>query len=217
MNPDSAHRQSALRAGTQVLRSGCATSTHGHSHGFRGSSFSARPLINLLAQHTTFPGYWRPSWPTAAPPYAFKPHYCAHSREHRPTAESFWNEIYETVLSPYILLPTMMASQSQAGQVQRDGQGRRGQAHFFDSRIAQPSSDAGVQLLRGCSSPFRASSSGIAPAGHGAHERAVVRIQCRHLGVCIAVAREMRQLRTTVRINVVSPVLARLPDGGYCG
>jgi cellulose synthase (UDP-forming) len=33
------------------------------------------------------------------------------------------------------------------------------------------------------------------------------------VGVCIAVAREMRQLRTSVRINVVSPVTVRLPDG----
>ena len=33
------------------------------------------------------------------------------------------------------------------------------------------------------------------------------------LGVCTAVAREMRQLRTTVRINIVTPVMAKLPDG----
>jgi len=33
------------------------------------------------------------------------------------------------------------------------------------------------------------------------------------LGVCTAVARELRQVRTTVRINVVSPVVARLADG----
>src|ERR1019366_4583778 len=33
------------------------------------------------------------------------------------------------------------------------------------------------------------------------------------LGVTTAVAREMRQLRTTVRINIVSPVMVKLPDG----
>jgi cellulose synthase (UDP-forming) len=33
------------------------------------------------------------------------------------------------------------------------------------------------------------------------------------LGVCTAVAREMKQLRTSVRINVVTPVMARMPDG----
>ena len=33
------------------------------------------------------------------------------------------------------------------------------------------------------------------------------------LGVCTAVARELRQLRTTVRISIVTPVVARMPDG----
>jgi cellulose synthase (UDP-forming) len=33
------------------------------------------------------------------------------------------------------------------------------------------------------------------------------------LGVCTAVAREMKQLRTAVRINIVTPVMANLPDG----
>jgi len=33
------------------------------------------------------------------------------------------------------------------------------------------------------------------------------------LGVCTAVAREMKQVRTTVRINLVTPVMARTPDG----
>jgi len=33
------------------------------------------------------------------------------------------------------------------------------------------------------------------------------------LGVCTAVAREMRQLRTTVRISIVTPVMAKMPDG----
>jgi len=33
------------------------------------------------------------------------------------------------------------------------------------------------------------------------------------LGVCTAVAREMRQLRSTVRINIVTPLMAKLPDG----
>ena len=33
------------------------------------------------------------------------------------------------------------------------------------------------------------------------------------LGVCTAVARELKQLRTTVRISVVTPVVARMPDG----
>ncbi len=33
------------------------------------------------------------------------------------------------------------------------------------------------------------------------------------LGVCTAVAREMKQLRTTVRIRITTPVVARTADG----
>ena len=46
--------------------------------------------------------------------------------EHR---HSFWNEIYETVLAPYILLPTMLALiNPKLGKFQRDGQGWRRQS-----------------------------------------------------------------------------------------
>ena len=48
------------------------------------------------------------------------------------TGCSFWNEIYEAVLAPYILYPTMLALiNPKLGQVQRDGQGRTGAEVLF--------------------------------------------------------------------------------------
>ena len=56
--------------------------------------------------------------------------------EHR---HSFWNEIYETVLSPYILLPTMMALiNPKLGKFNVTAKGGVVKRTFFDTRIAQP-------------------------------------------------------------------------------
>ena len=69
--------------------------------------FLSAPLIFLLLNHTNIPGYWAAILAYALPHLALSN--VTNSRiqgEHR---HSFWNEIYETVLSPYILLPTVMA------------------------------------------------------------------------------------------------------------
>ena len=69
--------------------------------------FLTAPLIYLVLGHTNVPGYW-----AAILAYAF-PHLIlsniTNSRIQGQHRHSFWNEIYETVLAPYILLPTMLA------------------------------------------------------------------------------------------------------------
>ena len=69
--------------------------------------FLTAPLIYLMLGHTNVPGYW-----AAILAYAF-PHLVlssmTNSRIQGQHRHSFWNEIYETVLAPYILLPTMLA------------------------------------------------------------------------------------------------------------
>ena len=44
---------------------------------------------------------------------------------------SFWNEVYESVLAWYIMRPVLVAFVNQAGQVQRDGEGRGDRAFLF--------------------------------------------------------------------------------------
>src|SRR5580704_16905261 len=99
--------------------------------------FLTAPLIYLLLSHTNVPGYW-----AAILAYAF-PHLVlsniTNSRIQGQHRHSFWNEIYETVLSPYILLPTMMAMiNPKLGKFNVTAKGGIVKRSFFDNRIAQP-------------------------------------------------------------------------------
>jgi cellulose synthase (UDP-forming) len=132
--------------------------------------------------------------------------------EHR---HSFWNEIYETVLSPYILLPTMMALiNPKLGKFNVTAKGGVVKRTFFDTKIAQPFLILLVFNLAGIL---------VALPRYFIWDRdrpgTVIMnvIWCFFnvviLGVTTAVAREMKQLRTTVRISLVTPVMAKLADG----
>ena len=99
--------------------------------------FLSAPLIYLLLNHTNVPGYWAAILAYALPHLILSN--VTNSRiqgEHR---HSFWNEIYETVLSPYILLPTMMALVNpKLGKFNVTAKGGVVKRTFFDTRIAQP-------------------------------------------------------------------------------
>ncbi len=175
--------------------------------------FLTAPLIYLLLNHTNIPGYWAAILAYALPHLTLSN--VTNSRiqgEHR---HSFWNEIYETVLSPYILLPTMLALiNPRFGKFNVTSKGGVVKHTFFDTRIAQPFL---VMLL------FNIAGLLVAIPRFFIWDRErpgtvlMNVIWCIFniiiLGVCTAVARELRQVRTTVRINVVSPVVARLADG----
>jgi cellulose synthase (UDP-forming) len=175
--------------------------------------FLTAPLIFLLFNHTNVPGYWAAILAYALPHLILSN--VTNSRiqgEHR---HSFWNEIYETVLSPYILLPTLMALiNPKLGKFNVTAKGGVVRNTFFDTKIAQPflillvfnivgllisipryfiwdKDRPGTVLMNVLWSLFNV----------------II------LGVTTAVAREMRQLRTTVRIAIVTPVTANLPDG----
>jgi len=175
--------------------------------------FLSAPLIYLILSHTNVPGYWAAILAYALPHLILSN--VTNSRiqgEHR---HSFWNEIYETVLSPYILLPTIMALiNPKLGKFNVTAKGGVVKNTFFDTRIAQPFL---ILLL------FNLGGMLIAIPRFFIWDRdrpgTVIMnvIWCFFniviLGVCTAVSREMRQLRTTVRISIVTPVMAKLPDG----
>ncbi|KAA6465135.1 UDP-forming cellulose synthase catalytic subunit [Acidobacteria bacterium AB60] len=175
--------------------------------------FLSAPLIYLILSHTNVPGYWAAILAYALPHLILSN--VTNSRiqgEHR---HSFWNEIYETVLSPYILLPTMMALiNPKLGKFNVTAKGGIVKRTFFDSKIAQPFLILLIFNLAGIL---------IAIPRYFIWDRdrpgTVIMnvIWCCFnvviLGVTTAVAREMRQLRTTVRIAIVTPVMARMPDG----
>src|SRR5579863_311167 len=175
--------------------------------------FLSAPLIYLLLSHTNVPGYWAAILAYALPHLTLSN--ITNSRiqgEHR---HSFWNEIYETVLSPYILLPTMMALVNpKLGKFNVTAKGGVVKRTFFDTRIAQPFLILLIFNLAGIL---------IAIPRFFIWDRdrpgTVVMnvIWCFFnvviLGVTTAVAREMKQLRTTVRIALVTPVMAKLANG----
>jgi cellulose synthase (UDP-forming) len=99
--------------------------------------FLTAPLIYLIFGQVNIPGYW-----AAILAYAF-PHLVlsniTNSRIQGQHRHSFWNEIYETVLAPYIFLPTMLALiNPKFGSFNVTAKGGVVNRRFFDRRIAQP-------------------------------------------------------------------------------
>ena len=175
--------------------------------------FLTAPLIYLLLSHTNIPGYWAAILAYALPHLTLSN--VTNSRiqgEHR---YSFWNEIYETVLSPYILLPTMMALiNPKLGKFNVTAKGGVVNRTFFDSRIAQPFLVLLAFNIAGLL--FAIPRFFIWDRERPGTVLMNVLWCCFNiviLGVCIAVARELMQRRTTVRISTVTPLAVKLPNG----
>jgi cellulose synthase (UDP-forming) len=175
--------------------------------------FLSAPLIFLLLNHTNVPGYWAAILAYALPHLTLSN--VTNSRiqgEHR---HSFWNEIYETVLSPYILLPTMMALiNPKLGKFNVTAKGGLVKRTFFDARIAQPFLILLVFNILGLLAAIprffwfdRDRPGTVLMNVLWCLFNVII------LGVTTAVARELRQVRNTVRINIITPVMAKLPSG----
>jgi cellulose synthase (UDP-forming) len=175
--------------------------------------FLTAPLIYLLFGHTNIPGYWAAILAYALPHLTLSN--VTNSRIQGNHRYSFWNEIYETVLAPYILLPTLMALISpRLGKFNVTSKGGVVDRTFFDSRIALPFL---VMLL------FNIAGLLVAIPRFfiwDTSRRGTVLMNvmwcCFNiviLGVCTAVARELQQRRSTVRVNVAAPLSLKLPNG----
>ena len=175
--------------------------------------FLTAPLIYLLLNHTNIPGYWAAILAYALPHLTLSN--LTNSRiqgEHR---HSFWNEIYETVLSPYILLPTMMALiNPKLGKFNVTAKGGVVKRTFFDTRIAQPFL---VMLIFNIAGLIIAIPRFFIWDTSRRGTVVMNVIWCLFnviiLGVCTAVARELMQRRSTVRIRIMTPLVVKLADG----
>jgi cellulose synthase (UDP-forming) len=184
--------------------------------------FLTAPLIYLILGHTNVPGYW-----AAILAYAF-PHLVlssmTNSRIQGQHRHSFWNEIYETVLAPYILLPTMLAIVNpKLGSFDVTAKGGVVNRTFFDQRIAQP-----FLLMIGMNIfgmlmaipryfyiqlwPFNLFYDGTHP-GTIVMNLIWVCFNMVILGVCVAVAWENQQRRQTVRVTMAVQADIQLPNG----
>ena len=175
--------------------------------------FLTAPLIYLLLSHTNVPGYWAAILAYALPHLTLSN--IVNSRIQGQHRHSFWNEIYETVLSPYILLPTMLALiNPKLGKFNVTAKGGIVKRSFFDVRIAQPF----LVLLF-----FNILGLLVAIPRFFIWDKdrpGTVLMNCVWcffniivLGVCAAVSREMQQLRHHVRIKIVTAVTVKLADG----
>ena len=194
--------------------------------------FLFAPLIYLVLGHTNVPGYW-----AAILAYAF-PHLVlssmTNSRIQGQHRHSFWNEIYETVLAPYIFLPTFMAIVNpKLGSFNVTAKGGVVSRRFFDSRIALPFLTMLAFNFLGvlCAIPrywhFPSVNAGFPanllniPANmyDGNHPGTIVMnvvwtfFNTLILGVACGVAWENQQRRQTVRVTMQVPATIQLPDG----
>jgi cellulose synthase (UDP-forming) len=191
--------------------------------------FLTAPLIYLILGHTNVPGYW-----AAILAYAF-PHLVlssiTNSRIQGQHRHSFWNEIYETVLAPYIFIPTMLALVNpKLGSFNVTAKGGVVARSFFDTRIAQPFLVLLVLNILGllCAIPRYLHFPGtgqpwplslLANMYDGTHPGTIVMnvlwtiFNIIVLGVATAVAWESQQRRTTVRVSMAVPVGVLLSNG----
>ena len=195
--------------------------------------FLTAPLIYLIFGSTSIPGFW-----AAIVAYAL-PHLVlanlATSRiqgEHR---HSFWDQIYETVLAPYLLLPTMFALiNPRLSDFNVTAKGGVVDRSFFDARIARPYLLLLAFNLFGvlCAIPrwvqfpaFAVQRPWLSFVNWPAHiysgnQRGIIAINVLWalfnlviLGVATAVAWESQQRRQTVRVALAVPSDVILHDG----
>ena len=99
--------------------------------------FLTAPLLFLLFGLSNVPGYWLAILSFALPHLAMTT--ITNSRIQGSHRFSFWNEIYETVLSPYLLLPTLVALvKPSAGSFNVTDKGGAQEHGYFDAGLATP-------------------------------------------------------------------------------
>jgi cellulose synthase (UDP-forming) len=183
--------------------------------------FLTAPLIYLILGQVNVPGYWAAILAYALPHLFLSS--ITNSRIQGSHRHSFWNEIYETVLAPFIFLPTMLALiNPKFGSFDVTAKGGVVNRRFFDTRIARPFLFMmGLNVLgmvlaipRLIPIPYLER---LYDAGHTGTVVMNVIWVCFNmviLGVCSAVAWESQQRRQTVRIDMASPIEVVLPNGG---
>jgi cellulose synthase (UDP-forming) len=182
--------------------------------------FLTAPLIYLFFSRSNVPGYWAAILAYALPHLVLSN--VTNSRIQGQHRHSFWNEIYETVLAPYILLPTVTALiNPKLGTFNVTAKGGFVEETYFDSRIARPFIALLLLNFAGLLTaiPRFTLIPGLERMWDGSHPGTIAMnaLWCVFniiiLGVAITVAREEIQRREQVRIDFIMPARLRLADG----
>ncbi|HEY1986044.1 MAG TPA: UDP-forming cellulose synthase catalytic subunit [Terracidiphilus sp.] len=175
--------------------------------------FLGAPLVYLLLGRTIIPGYW-----VAILTYAL-PHLIlsslTNSRIQGRHRHSFWNEIYEAVLAPYILAPTLLALiNPKLGKFNVTSKGNTTGQTQFDRKIATPT--RWILIMNFCgliAVPYRLLITDPQHPGAVIMNMVWVLFNIVILGVAAAVAHEQKQRRESVRIEAKIPVQLRTARG----
>ena len=175
--------------------------------------FLLSPLVYLLLGRTIIPGYWIAILAYALPHLVLAS--LTNSRIQGRHRHSFWNEIYEAVLAPYILLPTLLAFiNPKLGKFNVTDKGSTLAATRFDKRIATPTRWLLLlNFIGALAVPYRLFVADPQHPGAVIMNLIWVIFNIVILGVAAAVAHEQKQRRESVRIEARIQVVLTLPDG----
>jgi cellulose synthase (UDP-forming) len=177
--------------------------------------FLTAPLVYLIFGYKVLPGAWGMVLAFALPHILLAQ--ITNSRiqgEHR---HSFWNEVYETVLAPYILIPTLLALlHTKTGKFDVTDKGGVVEESYFDTRMAQPFFALLLFLLLGlCMVPLRLLYLDPMHPGtvliNGAWDLLSIVV----VGVAIGVSYESQQRRESIRIAMRTAARIVMPDGAW--
>ena len=175
--------------------------------------FLCAPLFYMLAGRTIIPGYW-----VAILAYAL-PHLVlsglTNSRIQGRHRHSFWNEIYETVLPPYILLPTLLALiNPKLGTFNVTDKGSTLSETKYDRNIAAPTTFLlALNFIGVCVAPYRLLYTDADHPGTVLSNLVWILFNMVILGVAAAVANEQQQRRRAVHIALRIPAHIHRADG----
>ena len=174
--------------------------------------FLLSPLVYLILGRSNVFGYL-PGILAYGVPHIFLST-VVNSRVHGRHRHSFWNEVYEMVLAPYIFLPTLLALiNPRWGKFNVTAKDSTVTGTHFDWQIAKP---FGFLLLLN----FLGMGMGLHRVWMEGDPKGVVSVNLvwaffntLMLGGALAVARESKQVRSTVRVSTKLPVQILLPNG----
>jgi len=175
--------------------------------------FLCAPLVYMIFGLTIIPGYWVAILAYALPHLVISS--ITNSRVQGKHRHSFWNEIYETVLAPYILMPTLLALiNPKLGSFNVTDKGGTLEETRFDRHIAAPTTWLlALNLFGICMVPYRLSVTDPNHPGTVISNLVWIFFNMIILGVAGAVANEQKQRRTSVRIPAKISVQLQLPSG----
>ncbi len=175
--------------------------------------FLCAPLVYMLLGKSIIPGYWLAILAFSLPHLILAS--LTNSRIQSRHRHSFWNEIYEAVLAPYILAPTLLALiNPKLGKFNVTDKGSTLNDTRFDRKIARPTRWLlFLNFLGLVITPYRIFVNDPHHPGTVIMNLVWILFNMVILGVAAAVAHEQKQRRGSVRIEAKIPVRLDLPSG----